>query len=107
MLRVGVKINYFPQVNWFPTIIDRDCVFLRTALSFIINTYFDNFVSINDWEEPIYLNPNTQKILLKTSKKTPCSKSEGIGLYRILWKLWYFQVLYPSGTKLQLSGQFW
>ena len=69
MLRVGVKINYFPQVNWFPTIIDRDCVFLRTALSFIINTYFDNFVSINDWEEPIFLNPNTQKILLKTSKK--------------------------------------
>ena len=78
MLRVGVKINYFPQVNWFPTIIDRDCVFLRTALSFIINTYFDNFVSINDWEEPIYLNPNTQKILLKTSKKHPVVSQRGL-----------------------------
>ena len=43
-------------------------------IMFSLAGIFENIVCINNWGETVYLTPNTQRLLWRTSKKTPCKK---------------------------------
>ena len=74
---------YYSQLRVFSPFSSRSGV----TIVFLHFESFENFVSIKNWGEPVYLNPKTQKLLLGTSKKHPLDVLETCGSGQHLAKL--------------------